>query len=957
MRSLGTGAVFRLVFPAVLALALFVVAIYAIFIPGLESSLMERKRELIREITATAWSQLAYYHRLEQQGVLSTARAQNQAQAALRALRYGEADKDYIWLTDTTPTMLMHPYRPELEGQDLGGYTDPDGKRLFVEHSQAVRAQGQAFVSYRWQWMDDPSRIVPKISHVRGFKPWGWIVGTGIYLEDVQQEIRKVSQRLAWISTTIAGLIGGLLAINLAQSLRSESRRQQAEAQLSRSRERYRALVEASREGVVMALQGSISNANRTACQLLGEPSVGWREQPLDRILPVEGPARALYQRAGAGDPSGDSGEAHLLSLAGELVPVWLSVAPVTVHGQSGVILTFKDLRRAVPEPPAPGQAGLLDIADIGVLRCHLDLRGVVSEHNQAAARLLGYGSEPGLQGRPVRQLVARHAELRELVRDLQVGQAPRGHLVHLAMRDGGELLARIWTVSASGDSDEVLVLIRSVAAEQAESDKRDALIAEFDAQRAATLRPIGDIAVPASLVPMSLPVTEAAKQLSKAPARTLLLTGDDDNAVGIVTHADLLRRVVVEGLDPDAPVYQVMTAPLRHLPADTPLVRAVDVMLAQGVGHLAISRADGGMAGVLGWREAIPHLRYSGEALVAIAQQAEDVDLLAACREKIPVMQRASLRVDLGACTIMRLGTESYDAILRRIIDLTLAELGPPPRAFAFLVIGSQGRFEQTLSTDQDNALIFADSRNETPAQAREWFLRFARKVTADFNRCGVPLCNGEAMASNPKWCLSASEWQQTFHAWIDAPEPQDLIDVNIFFDFRCLTGDQDLVDQLRQQIFQRASGNDIFFYQLAHSTLEYKTPVGLFGNLRTEKGGEHSDTFNVKDVLLQIVNFARIYALRHRVPAVGTRERLDALQQQEVLSPETTQILLQAFGFLQDLRLRHQDRRLRNHEAPDNHVDPSHLSELDLATLKHIFSHIGHLQSRIRYDFARQA
>jgi len=231
------AAPIRIIFPVVLTVALFVGTIFLFIIPILEDRMMEDRRTMIRELTETAWSALMTFRDKEISGIISRDQARNRAVEALRHLRYGPESKDYFWINDMHPHLIMHPYRSDLEGQDISDFTDPNGKRLFVEFVKTVRQSGAGYVDYRWQWKDNPDRIVPKISYVKGFEPWGWIIGTGIYVEDVRSEIAAITRRLTAVCIAILVLIVGLSGYIIGQSLRNERRRREAEKQAELHRE------------------------------------------------------------------------------------------------------------------------------------------------------------------------------------------------------------------------------------------------------------------------------------------------------------------------------------------------------------------------------------------------------------------------------------------------------------------------------------------------------------------------------------------------------------------------------------------------------------------------------------------------------------------------------------------------------------------------------------------------
>ncbi len=198
---------FRIFLPVVLTVLLFILTIFLLILPTMEARMMEGKREVIRELVLSAWSSLDGYARQERQGVMTRDKAQALAIGHLRGLRYGQDFKDYFWINDMQPRMIMHPYRPDLEGTDISTFADPAGKRVFLSCVEIVRTKGAGYVDYQWQWMDDPLRIVPKISYVKGFEPWGWIIGTGIYVEDVHAQISAITRKTTLICILILILI------------------------------------------------------------------------------------------------------------------------------------------------------------------------------------------------------------------------------------------------------------------------------------------------------------------------------------------------------------------------------------------------------------------------------------------------------------------------------------------------------------------------------------------------------------------------------------------------------------------------------------------------------------------------------------------------------------------------------------------------------------------------------
>jgi signal transduction histidine kinase len=212
----------KILLPTGLTLALFILAMVVWIIPAIQENSMERKREMIRELTNSAWNILAKLENDERAGVLSREQAQQQAIDQIRNLNYGQHMKDYFWINDMHPRMVIHPYRADLNGADLSDYRDPNGKRVFVEFVDVVKRSGSGYVGYMWQDRDDTRHIVPKISYVKGFEPWGWIIGTGIYVDDVHAEMRSLIHSVVKISAMILLMVSLLMAIIIRQSYRTQ---------------------------------------------------------------------------------------------------------------------------------------------------------------------------------------------------------------------------------------------------------------------------------------------------------------------------------------------------------------------------------------------------------------------------------------------------------------------------------------------------------------------------------------------------------------------------------------------------------------------------------------------------------------------------------------------------------------------------------------------------------------
>jgi len=298
-----TPFLLHIVTPVITVIALFVLALFFIVLPTIDDALHDRKREMIRELTNAAISILDDAYRRSTAGDLSEADAKNIAALQVAQLRYGAEGKDYFWIQDCTPTMIMHPYRLDLNGKDLSGFTDKRGVYIFKEFVDIVEAHGDGYAQYVWQWMDNPERIEPKESYVRIFKPWNWIVGTGIYMHDVQREIDRYRVHLLLICSGIGGLALLLLLYVLGRTMDIEKKSVKAESALAESHRRNRILVDAATEGALFVSGNRCRYANRAMLVNIGCADHTIEIFTIEDIFPATPDNTSLYTHLSATDP------------------------------------------------------------------------------------------------------------------------------------------------------------------------------------------------------------------------------------------------------------------------------------------------------------------------------------------------------------------------------------------------------------------------------------------------------------------------------------------------------------------------------------------------------------------------------------------------------------------------------------------------------------------------------
>ncbi len=253
MNSFNKNEIFRIVVPSLLAMMLFAFTLFGIALPASQKNLLHQKQLMLVDLVHTACSTLEYYDAQVKEGKTSLAEAQNLAKEQIRGLHYGPDHKNYYWINDMQPRMIMHPYRPDLEQQDLSTFSDASGKHLFTEFVQVVQKDGAGFVPYMWQLNDDPQHIGSKLSYVKLFQPWGWVIGTGVYLDDVHSEIAQISKKLIYISLAILLFIACISFFIIDQQVKNLRQRQIAEAEVERYRQNLEKLVQERTEELQLA--------------------------------------------------------------------------------------------------------------------------------------------------------------------------------------------------------------------------------------------------------------------------------------------------------------------------------------------------------------------------------------------------------------------------------------------------------------------------------------------------------------------------------------------------------------------------------------------------------------------------------------------------------------------------------------------------------------------------------
>lgn len=819
-----------IVFPSILAVTLFIISIYIFIIPVFENNIMDKKREMISELVNTAWSLIEDYDQDYKDSLITLEEAQQLAIHKIEKMRYGNESKDYFWITDLFPRMIMHPYRKELNGTELTNYFDQDGKPLFVVAVDTVKNNNEGFIDYVWQWKDDSSRIVPKLSFVKIYSDWDWIIGTGIYLEDVKEEISALEKRLFKIAFIVIGIVSIIILFIVKQSLDIERRRRDIENKLKASRRKYQSLVEASVDGTLLVIDDKIVFSNAKFNNMLGSSASYVLSLNFDSIFDVRwNDVKSKINKS----KKSESIDTQLKILNKPHKDIVITVSKVYFGKQEGFIIIVKDITNV--------------------------------------------------------KLVEKETE--QLSNEIQTSLLLMNQSIKYFVKD----------------------------------------LVKCD---------------------INTSIHDVALIMTQKNQNVIFIT-QNNNIIGIVTDSDLRSRVIAKNISSSGTIAQIMTAPVINVQDNILLYEAVLIFNKQNISHLAVKNNKSEIIGVLSNNDVNAMQRNSISYLVREVEIAVSVEYIEEITNKLPILINAL--IDSGARTqnITRIITSLTDAITSRLITLAIESLGAPPCKFAFIAVGSEGRMEQTLATDQDNAIIFENVDKENHLVYKRYFLELGNKVTKALDQLGFKYCMGEVMANNPKWVLSLDEWKNQFKTWINNSDPKSILEAGIFFDFRCIYCENKLTEDLQDYIFQAIENKAVFFHHMANPILKYKSAVNLFGNIVSNSKKDDQNTLDIKKIILPITSFIRLYSLKNKITETNSLLRLEKLYSSNQINKNLYNEINVSYNYLMLLRFKSQTNELLKKRNPDNLIDIEELTDIEKTTIKKIISDISNLQAQLNFDF----
>jgi CBS domain-containing protein len=448
-------------------------------------------------------------------------------------------------------------------------------------------------------------------------------------------------------------------------------------------------------------------------------------------------------------------------------------------------------------------------------------------------------------------------------------------------------------------------------------------------------------------------PLGSALETMREAKIGSIVITDEAQRPLGMFTVHDLIGRVILPNANLDTPMRVMMSPDPVTLPSTAHAFEAALAMARHGFRHILAVEGDR-LTGVVSEKDLFSLQRVGVTQVSTTIHAAANLTQLQKAADDIRQLGHNMLAQGVAAEQLSQILSTLNDLLTERVIELECAASNHCRHPFCWLAFGSEGRLEQTLATDQDNGIIFELAPGENAEEVRAELLRFADRINIALDACGFPLCKGDIMARNPKWCLSLEEWKSTFARWMDNGDPEALLNASIFFDFRSLSGKEALAEELRRWLLARIADSPAMLHQMAANALHNSPPLGLVRDFVVASGGEHARTLDLKvNGATPFVDAARIFALATGVAATGTAARLRAVAPRLNIPRAEVEGWMSAFYFIQLLRLRRQHDANKAGQAMDNRINPDQLNDLDRRILKESFRQARKVQARLAMSY----
>lgn len=479
---------------------------------------------------------------------------------------------------------------------------------------------------------------------------------------------------------------------------------------------------------------------------------------------------------------------------------------------------------------------------------------------------------------------------------------------------------------------------------------------ASFNAQGNLVIDDFQPIRYPKKLITCGPDTTiqKAAERMSKNRIGSILVN-ENDLPIGIVTDKDLRNKVVTGNFSIASSVRNIMSSPVITYLENLTIAQAQMAMMKNDISHLVLTKdgtPNSESVGIISKNDIMVSLGDNPAVIVKAIKRSKKIKQVKDLRKSIMMLLHGYLGQNLPMALTSKIISELNDTCIKQVIEICLDKMhAPPPVNFAWLALGSQGRGEQLLHTDQDNALVFEDVQEELLPKTTKYFLDLSKKVTKGLNKIGYEYCPADMMASNPKWCLSLQEWKNKISFWIINPGPNEVLMSSIFFDYSLSYGHKGLLEEMSDYIFDNIRKYPIFLVHIANGALQSPSPSGFFRSFLLEQDGQHKDFFDLKNRALRpLIDAARVLILSHSIKGISnTWERYEKLAE---LEPNNRDLYL-ACSYATKALLKFRTKQGLLHHDSGRYIELESLTKEEKMKLKRTFKAIKEIQDLISIRF----
>ena len=469
-----------------------------------------------------------------------------------------------------------------------------------------------------------------------------------------------------------------------------------------------------------------------------------------------------------------------------------------------------------------------------------------------------------------------------------------------------------------------------------------------FYGQKVASLNPRGMITCPSDT-----PIHQVAEKMAQEKTSCLFITEGDGAVIGYVTDITLRDKVIAKRVDVTNPVSHILEKDLVAIDREAFIYETLLLMFQTHTRYILLTKG-GEYVGFISRNKLLSEQSQSSLVFIQSVKQANSLEELKSKWEQVPGIVQKLLERGVKSEIVNQIITAVSDTIVLRVIDQVIYQMGTPPSKFVFITLGSEGRKEQTLKTDQDNAIIYEDKANEQRELVRTYFLKFAEQVSDALDTIGFSFCKGDFMAKNPKWTHSLSHWKRNYDEWMTVSTQETVLKYATFFDKRAVYGDVEILEELHAYMdVQLQAPLGRFFLNMANNSFQYEPPLTFFKGIKTFNVGEKK-VFDIKRAMTPIVDLTRVFALKYRIFETNTGARLKALMEQGHFSPEEYQEIRHAYYYLMGLRLESQARQIvMENIPPENFIYLDKITKVEKVALVEVFKVIKDFQLKVKIHF----